>query len=144
MARTAATVTTLQADAATTLGAANTAHASGDYVQAVNAGVVVQDISKLLIVITNGGGSSITATVRATGNGVDTGGNTQVSPAPSNVAFTQATTGDLAVTIGAGATSVIARLTSGRFEQPDGNLYLDWSAVTSVTFYVYQLPYNRV
>lgn len=144
MARTQATVVALARDTAVNPGTANSAHAAGDYVQAVNSGVNVQDISKLLIVVTNGSASSITATVRATGNGVDVNGNTQVSPTPWNAVFTQATSGDLNVTVAAGATATFGRLTSGRFEQPDGNLYLDWSAAASVTFYAYQLAYNQV
>ncbi|MFJ5027796.1 hypothetical protein ACIQB5_06805 [Streptomyces sp. NPDC088560] len=143
MARTQATVVALARDASAA-ATANSAHAAGDYVQVVNANLTAQNIGKLLIVATNGGASSITVTVRAAGNGVDTNGNTQPAVNPANAVFTQATTGDLNVTIGAGATVAMGPFTSGRFGQPDGNLYLDWSAVTSVTFTVYQLPFNKV
>ena len=57
MARNKATVVPLARDTAAT-PTANNATATGDYVQAVNANLTAQNIGRLLIVATNGSGSS--------------------------------------------------------------------------------------
>jgi hypothetical protein len=61
-------------------------------------------------------------------------------PAPQNTVLTQSTVGDLSVTIGHGTTRYIGPFTTDRFTQPDGTLLIDWSAGTSMTITVLQLP----
>lgn len=142
MSRTQATITALTTDTGTP-STTNNAHSGGDYATPVNASPIgVQSTAQLTVAVTNGSGSAITATIRAAGNGVDTNGNAQPTIQPWDVVLTQATIGDLAVTVGAGATEWIGPFTTGRFQQPDGNLYLDWSATSSTTFQVIQLPYD--
>ena len=51
---------------------------------------------------------------------------------PQDTVFTQATQGDLVVSIPAGDTYVSPPLETDRFTQPDGSLLLDWSASASV------------
>lgn len=148
-ARTAVTVTDLVRDGSAA-PSVNDAVAAGNYVecQTSSGGGIPAEaqamIRKLFITVDNAGTAAVTATVRASGNGVDTGGNTQPAPEPWNTVFTQSTVGDLAVTVAAGATEAIGPFTSDRFEQPDGNLYIDWSSATDVTFTVYQLPFNVI
>ena len=138
-ARTQATVVALSADAGVAQGSANSAHAGGEYVL----GSAV-DLRRLTLVVINGDSSPHSVIVRATGNGNNVAGTAQVSPVPSSTVFTQSTLGDLTVAVTNGTTQVIKLTTSDRFEQADGNLYLDWSATTSMTYYVYANPFNTV
>lgn len=135
-ARTQANVVALSADAGVAQGSANSAHSGGEYISGASI-----DPRKLTIVVVNGDSASHTVTIRASGNGNNTAGTAQVSPVPSSTVFTQSTLGDLVVTVANGTTQVIKLTTSDRFLQPDGNIYLDWSATTSMTYYVYASPY---
>lgn len=131
-ARTAATVVALAADAGVAQGSANSAHAGGEYIS--GQGI---DLRKLTLIVINGDSASHTVTIRASGNGSNTAGTAQVSPVPTSTVFTQSTLGDLVVTVPNGTTQVIRLTTSDRYLQPDGNFYVDWSATTSMTYYVY-------
>lgn len=91
----------------------------------------------VLVVVTNADSASHTCTVRAGGSGVTASG-----AAAAPVPFAQATVGDLVVTVANGTTQVIGPLTTDRFCQKDGSLSLDWSASTSMTVWVLQLPYT--
>lgn len=90
----------------------------------------------VLIVVKNADSGSHTCTVRAGGSGVTASGG-----AAAAVPFAQATVGDLVVTVANGTTQIIQIDTTDRFTQKDGSLSLDWSASTSMTVWVYQLPY---
>jgi hypothetical protein len=145
-ARTQATVTNLVQDGTVT-PTVNDAAAAGNFVLCQTSGTpstTEQELRRLILVITNGGEAAVSVTVRASGNGVDTAGNPQPTPEPWNTVFTQSTVGDLVESIPAGDTAVVGPLTSDRFEQPDGNLYIDWSETTDVTFFVYQFPFNAI
>lgn len=141
-ARGTATVTALVRDSsAGTAPTVNNAVTTGMFVQTASGGTALVDVRKILLRVVNGTTAG-TMTVRAPGNGVDINGNTQVSPYPSNAVFTQGAVGDLQVTWGTVAgTLMVGPLTSDRFEQPDGNLYLDFSTATGVTFEVLALPF---
>lgn len=137
-----ANITALAKDTAVTKAAANTPHTAGDYIAAGTVGTT--DLGKILLEVVNGTTAG-TVTVRAPGNGVDVAGNAQTSPYPSNAVFTQGAVGDLTASWGTVAgTTMLGPFTTDRFEQPDGNLYLDWSTATGVTFYVHQEPFNTI
>lgn len=139
VARTAGTVTLLTRDASGVVPTVNNAATAGFYVPGAST-----DLRKILIRVVNGTTAG-TMTIRAPGNGVDAAGNSQVSPYPSSAVFAQGATGDVLVTWSTTAgTLVVGPLTSDRFMQPDGNMYLDFSTATAVTFEIQQLPYNVV
>lgn len=114
---------------------------NGNYVQGdTAAGALLQDPRGMIVQVTSAaaGGSLI---VRASGNGVDINGNAQVSPYPSNAVFVQGAVGDLTVPFLTGTATVTAGpFTPDRFQQPDGNIYLDWVGGSGATVCVYQLP----
>ena len=97
----------------------------------------------LVLQVTNGATAAVTLTVRASGSGPDASGNAQ-SVAPWDTVFTQATEGDLVVSIPAGDTYVSPPLETDRFTQPDGSLSLDWSASASVKLWALYLPTNAL
>ena len=96
---------------------------------------------KIRVVATGGAGTAI---IRATGNGNNAAGAAQTSPYPSSGVYAQGSVGDLAVAIGSGSTVTIGPLTSDRYTQADGNMYLDWGGTTTATFDVYAEPYDAV
>ena len=53
----------------------------------------------------------------------------------------EASVGDLTVTLAATSYTILASLEGNRFAQPDGSLWLDWSASTSMTVWIRQGPY---
>jgi hypothetical protein len=115
---------------------------NGNYI-ACGSAAALQDARKILLAVT--GKAVGTLTVRATGNGVDVSGNTQVSPYPSNAVFTQGSEGDMTATFAAGTTvTYVGPLTSDRFLQPDGNIYLDWNGGTGSFVAALQFPFNIV
>jgi hypothetical protein len=139
-ARVAGTLTVLARDNSGVVPTVNNASTNGFSI----AGGTSADLRKILIRVVNGTTAG-TMTVRAPGNGVDANGNAQTSPYPSNAVFTQGGVGDLQATWSTTAgTLMLGPLTSDRFLQPDGNLYLDFSTATGVSFEVLQLPYNAV
>lgn len=94
-----------------------------------------------LLVVANGDSSSHNVIIRGSGyTGAASGAANSGIPLPQNTVFTQATVGDLTVTVANGKTSVIGPLTTDRFAQSDGSLWIDWSAATSMTVYAIQLP----
>lgn len=98
---------------------------------------------KLLFRVVNGTTAG-TITIRAAGNGVDSTGAAQTSPYPSNAVFAAGASGDLTATWSTVAgTQMVGPLTSDRYTQPDGNLYVDFSTATGVTFEVFALPFTH-
>lgn len=89
-----------------------------------------------IVRVDNGDASSHTVTLRAGGSGVTASGGTAVA-----VPYTQATVGDLVVTVAAGASQFIPIRTTDRFAQADGSLSLDFSSATSMKVWVFVLPY---
>jgi hypothetical protein len=138
-ARTQANVVALVTDGGAAQGAANSAHSGGEYISGTT-----NALRKLTLVVANGDSANHNVIIRATGNGNNVAGTAQVSPVPSSTVFTQSTLGDLTVTVPAGTTQVLMPSTSDRYEQTDGNMYIDWSATTSMTYYVYSKPYNII
>lgn len=135
------TVTTigLVRDGGTTTAGLTAASTNGHLVPGASS-----SLGKLLVRVVNGTTAG-TITVRAAGNGNDATGAAQTSPYPSNAVFAQGAAGDLTATWSTVAgTQVVGPFTSGRFTQPDGNLYIDFSTGTGVTFEVFQLPYNAL
>ena len=115
------------------------------YIDCVNGTTsqTLQNPGKMLIVVTVGSTACV-VTLRASGNGVNVAGTAQVSPVPSSTVFTQSTVGDLVSASTTSATLEVGPFTTDRFLQPDGNIYLDFSAVTSVSVLAYQLPFVAV
>ena len=142
MARTQATVVALVHDGSVAKGAALTPHTAGDYVAAGT--VNSANIGRMMVEVVNGTTAG-TLTVRAPGNGVTVAGAAQVSPYPSNAVLAQGSVGDLSLSWGTVAgTTIVGPFTSDRFTQADGNLYLDWSTATGVTYFVTQYPFNSL
>jgi hypothetical protein len=118
----------------TPLAAAATMYIAG------GTGATEQDPSKMQIFCVIGSTATV-VTLRASGNGVNVAGTAQVSPYPSNTVFAGGTTGDLVSASTTSATLMVGPFTTDRFLQPDGNIYLDFSQVTSVTVYAVQNPF---
>lgn len=120
------------------------AAASTMYVQCVNAGQTVQNPQGLVIFAIIGSTATV-VTLRASANGVNVAGSAQtLYQPPSNTVFTQSTEGDLLSASTTSATIFIGPFTTDRFEQPDGNIYVDFSNTTSVTVWALQMPYVTV
>lgn len=121
----------------TALAAATTMYIQGG----ATGGAALQDFRRLLVFCVIGT-TATTVTLRASGNGVDASGNAQPTANPANTVFTGATAGDLVSASTTSGTLILGPLTTDRFLQPDGNVYLDFSQATGVTVYAVQLPFN--
>lgn len=129
-ARTAITPIALVNDAGVAAGAGTNVDASNGMT------VASPGPFNVIVRVDNGDSASHTVTVRAGGSGVTASGAAAVA-----VPYTQATVGDLVVTVGAGASQFIPIATTDRFTQADGSLSLDFSSATSMKVWVFQLPY---
>jgi len=139
MARTALSVITLTRDAGTILG-------SGATPDATNGNIVAGPVGpfRLTILVLNADSSNHNLIVRASGYaGAATGAANASYATGQYQPFAQASVGDLTVTCAhtSGGYTLIEHLTSDRFAQPDGSLWLDWSASTSMTVWVAQKTY---
>lgn len=104
---------------------------------------------KVILVVTNGDSAPHTMIVRASGyTGAASGAANSGIPAPQNTVFTQSTRGDLSVAVAAGATEYVPLITTDRFVQPNGttggDLWIDWSASTSMSVSALILPANPI
>jgi hypothetical protein len=100
---------------------------------------------KVFLVVANGDSSSHTVIIRGAGyTGAANGAANSGIPVPSSTVFTQGTVGDLSVAVAAGTTQVIGPFTTDRFVQQNnvngGDMWIDWSAATDMTFWAYLLP----
>lgn len=125
--------------------AAVAAAAAGMYIQGngTSPPTALQDFRKFVLFVVIGTTATV-VTLRGTGSGNNVAGNAQTSPYPSNAVYTQGSQGDLVSASTTSATLEVGPFTTDRFLQPDGNIYVDFSQVTGVTVYAYQLPYNAV
>ena len=97
--------------------------------------------NKVILQVINADSSAHTVILRSSGyTGAASGAANSGIPSPQNTVFTQSTAGDLSVAVAANSTRYIAALTSDRFTQSDGSLWIDWSAATSMTIIVLQQP----
>lgn len=133
-ARTVLTPIALTRDTGNALGAGTTPDAANGNT------IASPGPNKLKLLVHNGDTAAHTVTIRASGSGVTAAGAAQVNPAPSNTVFTQATLGDLVVSVAASAYAEIGPLTTDRFTQADGSLSIDYSASTSVLVWPIQDP----
>lgn len=148
MARTAVTaLVSLAYDSGVAAGAAQSADATNGNILAfsITGTPPTYGPFKVLLVVANGDSASHTLIVRGSGyTGAASGAANSGILAPQNTVFTQSTIGDLSVAVAAGATEVIGPFTTDRFVQPNatngGDLWFDWSAATSMTFWAYLLP----
>jgi len=140
MARTALTVTQLTTrDTGANLGAGVTPDAT-------NGNIVPGPIGAwhLAILVLNADSSNHTLIVRASGYaGAATGAANASYAVDQYQPFAQASVGDLSVTCAhtTGGYTLIESLSTDRYSQSDGSLWLDWSASTSLTVWVAQKPY---
>lgn len=136
MARIALTPIGLLRDAGVVAGSGNTP-------DAVNGNTVaVPGPYNAIIVVKNADSASHTLKLRSGGyTGTPAGSANSAMVAPANTIFTQSTVGDLSVTVAAGATEYVRVHTTDRFTQQDGSMWLDWDASTSMTVWVFTLPY---
>jgi hypothetical protein len=93
------------------------------------------------LIVANGDSSPHSIILRGSGyTGAPAGAaNSGILP-PQNTVFAGSTSGDLAVAVPNATTQYIGPLTTDRFTQADGTLWIDWSAATSMTVIVVQLP----
>ena len=103
---------------------------------------------KVILAVTNGDSAAHSVILRASGyTGAPNGAVNSGLAAPPSV-FTQATVGDLSVSIPAGTTQYIGPLTTDRFTQQNnvngGDLWIDWSAATDMTITALIWPTNTV
>ena len=95
----------------------------------------------VILQVINADSSAHTVILRSGGyTGAASGSANSGIVAPQNTVFTQSTVGDLSVVVAANTTRYIPSLTTGRFTQSDGSLWIDWSAATSMTIIVLQQP----
>lgn len=133
MARTALTAVTAVRNGGTALGAGATPDAT-------NGNIYAAGPFKAEVVIHNADSSAHSVIVRAGGyQGLPGGAANSGYVTDQYQPFAQASAGDLSVSVAATSFTVL-NLDSSRFTQPDGSLWLDWSASTSMTVYVKQSP----
>lgn len=101
------------------------------------------------LVVTNADTASHTVIIRGSGyTGAANGAANSGIPAPQNTVFTQGTVGDLSVAVAASTTRYIPLVTTDRFVQPNGtsggDLWIDWSASTSMSVTALVAPTNPV
>lgn len=133
MARTALIAVTGVRNAGTALGAGATPDAT-------NGNIYAAGPFKAEVIIHNADSSAHSVIVRAGGyQGVPTGAANSGYITDQYQPFAQASVGDLTVAVAATSYTVLT-LETDRFTQPDGSLWLDWSASTSVTVWVKQSP----
>ncbi len=135
-ARTALTPTSLVQDSAVAEGAGTS------IAGLVAAGATVADPpgpNKVFLLVNNTAGTAQNVTVRAGGNG-----NTAAGGTNPGVPFTDATVGDLVVSVAASGTEFIGPFTTDRFTQADGSLSIDFQSGTTGTIWVYQWPYSGI
>jgi hypothetical protein len=98
----------------------------------------------LSILVYNADSSNHSLYIRASGYAGAATGSANASYATAQYQpFAQASVGDLTVTCAhtTGGYTVVESLSTDRYAQSDGSLWLDWSASTSMTVFVWQRPY---
>lgn len=147
MARTALTPVQLAYDAGVAQGSSGTVDASNGNIVAFNAAGSPATFGpfNVLLVVTNADSASHNCIIRGSGyTGAANGSANSGIPAPGVSPFAYAMLGDLSVTVANGTTEVIGPFTTDRFAQPNhttgGDLWIDWSASTSMSVWVYQWP----
>jgi hypothetical protein len=134
MARTALTAVTGNRNGGTALG-------TGATPDATNGNIYAAGPFKAEVIIHNADSSAHTVIVRASGyQGVPGGAANSSYVSGQYQPFAQASAGDLSFAVAATSYAVLGPLDGDRFAQPDGSLWLDWSASTSVTVFVKQSP----
>jgi len=139
MSRTALTPVSLSRNAGSSLGAGATPDAT-------NGNIVAGPVGPfhLGILVLNADSSNHNLIIRASGyQGVPTGAANSGYITDQYQPFAAASVGDLTVTClhTGGGYTLIEQLDTDRFSQPDGSLWLDWAASTSMTVWVWQRPY---
>jgi hypothetical protein len=127
-------------DTFNTVPSAGLAPGAGGMYIAGGTGATEQDFRKMQIFCVIGSTATV-VTLRASSNGNNVAGTAQTSPYPSSTVFVGGTSGDLVSASTTSATLVLGPLTTDRFLQPDGNIYLDFSQTTGVTVYAVQRPF---
>jgi len=139
MARTTLAVASLTRDAGTALGAGVTPDATnGNILLGPNGGYNVG------VLVYNADSSNHSLIVRASGYaGVATGAANASYATDQYQPFAQASIGDLTVSClhTGGGYTLIESMTTDRFSQSDGSIWLDWTASTSMTVWVWQRPF---
>lgn len=113
---------------------------------AVNGNIVAGPVGAfhLGILVLNADSSNHNLIIRAGGyQGVPSGAANSGYLTDQYQPFAAASVGDLTVTCAhtGGGYTLIESLTTDRFSQQDGSLWLDWVASTSMTVWVWQKPY---
>jgi hypothetical protein len=147
MARTALTPVQLAGDAGVLQGASGTVDATNGNIVAFNptGSPATYGPYQVLLVVANADTVAHNVIIRGSGyTGAANGAVNSGIPSPGNTVFTQGTLGDLSVTVANATTQVIGPFTTDRFVQPNhvngGDLWIDWSASTSMSVWVYQIP----
>jgi hypothetical protein len=147
VARTALTPVQLASDASVAQGASGTVDAVNGNIVAFNPPATPPTFGpfQVVLVVTNADTVAHNVIIRGSGyTGAPAGAANSGIPAPANTVFTQSTLGDLTVAVANGTTQVLGPFTTDRFVQPNhvngGDLWIDWSASTSMSVWAYQLP----
>lgn len=99
----------------------------------------------VVLAVTNADSASHTVILRASGyTGAASGAANSGLQKPAEIVFDTSSIGDLSVAVANGTTQYIGPLNTDRFVQPNatngGDLWIDWSAATSMTFSAILLP----
>lgn len=102
---------------------------------------------RVILAVTNADASPHTVILRGAGyTGAPAGAANSGLPKPQDTVFTQGSLGDASFPVVNGTTRYIGPLTTDRFVQPNGttggDLWIDWSAATSMTISAILLPTN--
>jgi hypothetical protein len=118
-----------------------TALGAGATPDATNGNIYVAGPFKAEFLIHNADSSPHSVIVRASGyQGVPGGAANSGYVTGQYQPFAQASAGDLTVVVAATSYLTLSALDGDRFAQPDGSLWLDWTASTSMTVYAKQSP----
>jgi len=138
MSRTALTATALTRDAGAAIGAGSTPDATNGNI------VASPGPFKLGILVYNADSSNHNLYIRAGGYAGAATGSANASYATDQYQpFAQASVGDLTVSClhTGGGYTLIEGLTTDRYTQSDGSVWLDWASSTSMTVWVWTRPY---
>lgn len=100
---------------------------------------------RVILMVANSDTNPHTMILRSSGyTGAANGAANSGLPSPSNTVFTQSSMGDASFAVAASATRFVGPLTTDRFVQSGGDLWIDWDASTSVKVTAILLPTNAV
>jgi hypothetical protein len=146
MARTAITVSPFVRDGGLTDPAGTTIDSTNGMTVTANTGgggTPVADPGKMLLRVTNTAAAAYSVILRGSGyTGLPAGAVNSGIPPVQNTVYTQATVGDLAVSVATTGVAWLGPFSTDRFAQPDGSLSVDFSSTSFAgKITAFQLPF---